>query len=56
MLVPADAVLIVDGFHVPGILLVDVNTNTPGVVPTQYGPKAANVGVTRVLLVTLPLI
>lgn len=35
----------VAGFHVPAIELVEVPSNVPGVSPTQYGPKAVNVGI-----------
>ena len=53
MVVPAVAVLIVAGLHVPVIPLVDVVGSVPGVDPTQYGPKAVNVGVTFVFTVTV---
>jgi hypothetical protein len=38
----------VAGLHVPVIVgeLVELPGNNPGVAPTQYGPKAENVGVT----------
>ena len=46
-MVPAVAVLIVVGLHVPVIagVLVELPGNNPGVAPTQYGPNAVNVGV-----------
>jgi hypothetical protein len=50
--VPAEAVLMTAGFHVPVIPLVDVPCNTPGVTPAQYGPKAVNVGVIILFTVT----
>ena len=45
MVLPALAVLIVAGFQVPVIPLLEVVGRVPGVAPTQYGPKVLNVGV-----------
>ena len=56
MIVPAEAVLIAAGLHVPVMPFVEVPGNAPGAAPTQYGPKAANAGVTMAVPTTLPLI
>ena len=45
MVVPAVAVLIVAGLHVPVILLLDVVGNVGAVLFWQSGPIAVNVGV-----------
>ena len=47
--VPAVAVLIVEGSHVPVMLFREVVGNVPGVAPTQYGPNCVNEGVTEPL-------
>ena len=56
VIVPAEAVLIADGLHVPVMPFVEVPGNAPGVAPTQYGPKAANVGVTLALTTTFMVV
>ena len=50
--VPEAAVLMVDGLQVPVTPFVEAPSNVPGVAPTQYGPKAAKVGVTLALTAT----
>jgi hypothetical protein len=44
--VPALAVLITAGDHVPFIPFADVVARVAGVSPVQYGPAWVNVGVT----------
>lgn len=51
--VPADAVLIVAGFHVPVMPFVDVVDREAGIAPMQYGPSCVNVGVILADIVTL---
>ena len=51
--VPALAVLTVDGFHVPVTPFVDVVGNAPAVAPTQYAPNCVNVGVVAEFTTTL---
>jgi hypothetical protein len=51
--VPALAVLITEGDHVPVIPFVDVVESIPGVVPIQYGPSCVNVGVTLAFTTTV---
>ena len=53
VVVPAEAVLMVAGLHVPVIPLVEVPGNVPGTAPTQYGPNTLNVGVTIAFIVTV---
>lgn len=43
--VPDVAVLIVAGFHVPVIPLIEVAGNASGVSPSQYGPSWVNDGI-----------
>jgi hypothetical protein len=50
---PTPEVLIVAGFQVPVIPLIDVVGKAPGAAPTQYGPNAVNVGVVVAFIVTL---
>jgi hypothetical protein len=58
VVVPALAVLIAAGDHVPVMLFVEVDGNVAGVAPTQYGPAASNDGVisveTTILVVYIP--
>ncbi len=42
----------VAGLHVPLIPLVEVPGKAAGAAPTQYGPRAVNVGVTLAFTVT----
>ena len=49
MVVPTDAVLIAEGFHVPVILLLDVNGNDGAELFWQSGPTCVKVGVTEVV-------
>src|SRR5678815_5020515 len=51
VVVPAAAVLIVAGFHVPVIPLLDSVGNAGAVAPTQSGPIAVNTGVTCAAIV-----
>ena len=51
-MVPAVAVLIVAGFHVPVILLLDTAGNAGGVAPTQRAPIGSNAGATGSVTVT----
>ena len=46
-------VLIVEGFHVPLMLLLDVVGSAGGVAPWHKGPIVVNVGVTELLMTTL---
>ena len=39
VVVPAAAVLIVDGLQMPFMLFSDVVGSVPGISPTQYGPS-----------------
>ena len=50
-MVPAVAVLIVAGFHVPVMPLLEVPGSAGAVAPTQTGPIAVNTGVTCVAIV-----
>jgi hypothetical protein len=50
-MVPAAAVLMVAGFHVPVILLLDTAGNAGAAAPTQSGPIAVNTGVTCAAIV-----
>lgn len=50
---PAVAVEIVVGFHVPVTPLFDVLGKAAGVAPTQYAPKAVKVGVMVAVTVTV---
>jgi len=52
VVVPALAVLIAEGDHVPVMLFVDVVAKVAGVAPTQYGPSAVNAGVVFALTTT----
>jgi hypothetical protein len=45
VVVPEVDVFMADGLHVPVIPLFDVVGKTPGLAPTQYGPKVVKVGV-----------
>lgn len=56
VVVPATAVLIVAGLHVPVIPLSEVPERVPGVISTQYGPRAVNVGVTFAFTVTFIIV
>jgi predicted benzoate:H+ symporter BenE len=49
--VPAVAVLIVAGFHVPLIPLLEAAGSVGAVAPTQSGPIAVNTGVTCAAIV-----
>ena len=51
VIVPAAAVLIVAGAHVPEIPFVDVSGSASGVAPTQYGPSWVNTGAIDVVTV-----
>jgi hypothetical protein len=53
--VPAVAVLITEGVHVPVINSVELTGKVPGVAPSQYGPKAINEGVTGAFTV-IPIV
>ncbi len=44
-------VLIIEGFHVPVTLFVEVVNKLPGVAFRQYGPSWVNVGVVDALTV-----
>src|SRR6185503_16721687 len=50
-MVPAAAVLMVAGFHVPVILLLETAGNAGAAAPTQSGPIAVNTGVTCAAIV-----
>ena len=59
VVVPIVEVLIVEGFHVPLILLFDVVERVGGVDPWQSGPICVNVGetwfeITISIVVTAP--
>ena len=56
VVVPALAVLIAAGLHVPVMLFVDVVAKVAGVAPTQYGPNAVNAGVVFVLTTTFMVV
>ena len=49
--VPVLLVLMVDGFHVPVMPLLDVVGNTGAVAFWHSGPMAVNAGVSRVVMV-----
>ena len=51
VVVPAVAVLIVAGFHVPLIPLLEAAGSVGAVAPTQTGPIAVNTGVTCAAIV-----
>ena len=51
-MVPAVAVLIVAGFQVPLIPLLETAGNAGGVAPTQRAPIGSKVGVTGSVIVT----
>ena len=53
VVVPTAEVFIVEGLHVPFIPFVEVVGKVPGVAPTQYGPRAVNVGMILLLIVTI---
>ena len=52
MIVPTVVVMIVAGFHVPGILLVDVTGRAGAAVFWVKGPICVNVGVTGLVTTT----
>src|SRR5678816_3509037 len=52
VVVPAAAVVMVAGFQVPVILLLDTAGNAGAAAPTQSGPIAVNVGATGSVTVT----
>lgn len=54
-MVPAVAVEMVVGFHVPVMLLVEVVGKAPGEAPTQYGPRLVKRGATLLLTLTVVL-
>src|SRR6186713_1152322 len=51
VVVPAAAVLMVAGFHVPVILLLETAGKPGAAAPTQSGPIAVNTGVTCAAIV-----
>jgi len=50
------AVLLIAGFHVPVIPLVEVAGSAGMVAPLQYGPTAANAGVTLGVIVIVRVV
>ncbi|MPN29838.1 hypothetical protein SDC9_177291 [bioreactor metagenome] len=56
VVVPAAAVLIVAGLHVPAMPLVDVPGNEAGEAPMQYGRNVVNVGVVPAEIVMLAVV
>ena len=56
MAVPAEPVLMADGFHAPVMPLVEVAGNGGGVLPWQSGPTGLKMGVTRLVTDTIMVV
>ena len=56
MAVPAEAVLMADGFHAPVMLLVEAAGNVGGALPWQRGPRRLNVGMIKLVTATIMVV